>query len=158
MATRSAVFCLLDYHGDPFGQLDQHERGNSASVRTADRARSHSRKCGTMLVHTGRIEPAWQNSGGWLLDRFFGPHVAFGRNLITALGIFLLAHAYSFPSGCLAAALIGIGADGDSATTPYPAGALFWSVRIFLPSMASVGLSTPLQELSDLSFWGRRSM
>src|SRR5262249_17303471 len=96
--------------------------------------------------------------GGWLLDRFFGPHVAFGRNLITALGIFLLAHAYSFPSGCLAAALIGIGADGDSATTPYPAGALFWSVRIFLPSMASVGLSTPLQELSDLSFWGRRSM
>src|ERR1700723_970912 len=28
---------------------------------------------------------------GWLLDRFFGPHVALGINLITALGIFLLA-------------------------------------------------------------------
>src|SRR5262244_1862396 len=133
MATRSAVFCLLDYHGDPFGQLDQHERGNSASVRTADRARSHSRKCGTMLVHTGRIEPAWQNSGGWLLDRFFGPHVACGRNLITALGIFLLAHSYSFPKGCLAAALIGIGADGDSATTPYLLTRYFGLCAFFYP-------------------------
>jgi MFS family permease len=56
---------------------------------------------------------------GWLLDRFFGPHVAFVINLITALGIFLLARAGSFPAGCLAAALIGIGAGGEAATTPY---------------------------------------
>jgi MFS family permease len=56
---------------------------------------------------------------GWLLDRFFGPRVAFVINLITALGIFLLARASSFPSGCLAAALIGIGAGGEAATTPY---------------------------------------
>jgi hypothetical protein len=40
-------------------------------------------------------------------------------NLITALGIFLLARAGSFPAGCLAAALIGIGAGGEAATTPY---------------------------------------
>jgi len=56
---------------------------------------------------------------GWLLDRFFGPRVAFVINLITALGIFLLARANSFPAGCLAAALIGIGAGGEAAITPY---------------------------------------
>jgi MFS family permease len=56
---------------------------------------------------------------GWLLDRFFAPRVAFVINLITALGIFLLAHANSFPTGCLAAALIGLGAGGEAATTPY---------------------------------------
>jgi MFS family permease len=56
---------------------------------------------------------------GWLLDRFFGPHVALAINLITALGIFLLAHANSFPAGCLAAALIGVGAGGEAAITPY---------------------------------------
>jgi MFS family permease len=56
---------------------------------------------------------------GWLLDRFFGPRVAFFINLITAVGIFLLARASSFPAGCLAAALIGVGAGGEAATTPY---------------------------------------
>jgi len=56
---------------------------------------------------------------GWLLDRFFGPRVAFVINLITALGISLLARASSFPSGCIAAALIGVGAGGEAATTPY---------------------------------------
>ena len=56
---------------------------------------------------------------GWLLDRFFGPHVALGINLVTAAGIFLLARAGSFPAGCLAAALVGIGAGGEAATTPY---------------------------------------
>ena len=56
---------------------------------------------------------------GWLLDRFFGPRVAFVINPITALGIFLLARASSFPAGCIAAALIGIGAGGEAATTPY---------------------------------------
>lgn len=54
----------------------------------------------------------------WLLDRFFGPRVAVAINLITALGILLLARATSFPSGCLAAALIGVGAGGEAATTP----------------------------------------
>ena len=56
---------------------------------------------------------------GWLLDRFFGPRVAFAINLITALGIFLLARANSFTTGWLAAALIGVGAGGEAATTPY---------------------------------------
>jgi cyanate permease len=56
---------------------------------------------------------------GWLLDRFFGPHVAFVINLTTALGIFLLARANSFPAGCFAATLIGIGAGGEAAITPY---------------------------------------
>jgi len=56
---------------------------------------------------------------GWLLDRFFGPRVALGINLLTALGVFLLARAASFPAGCLAAALIGVGAGGEAATTGY---------------------------------------
>jgi MFS family permease len=56
---------------------------------------------------------------GWLLDRFFGPRVAFGVNVVTALGIFILARADSFAAGTLAAALIGIGAGGEAALTPY---------------------------------------
>jgi MFS family permease len=56
---------------------------------------------------------------GWLLDRFFGARVAFLISLSTASGIFLLARAGSFPAGCLAAALIGIGAGGEAAITPY---------------------------------------
>jgi len=56
---------------------------------------------------------------GWLLDRFFGARVAFVVGMITALGIFLLARASSFPSGCLAAGLIGVGAGGEADITPY---------------------------------------
>jgi MFS family permease len=56
---------------------------------------------------------------GWLLDRFFGARVAFVVSLITAAGIFLLANASTFPAGCIAAALIGLGAGGEAAITPY---------------------------------------
>ena len=56
---------------------------------------------------------------GWLLDRLFGARVAFGVSLITAAGILLLARANSFPGGCVAAALIGVGAGGEAAITPY---------------------------------------
>ncbi len=56
---------------------------------------------------------------GWLLDRFFAARVAVVISLVTAAGIFLLARASSFPAGCLAAALIGVGAGGEAAITPY---------------------------------------
>jgi MFS family permease len=56
---------------------------------------------------------------GWLLDRFFGARVAFAVSLITAGGIFLLARAGSFSAGCFAAVLIGVGAGGEAAITPY---------------------------------------
>jgi MFS family permease len=56
---------------------------------------------------------------GWLLDRFFGARVAFVVTLSTAGGVFLLARANNFAAGCLAAALIGIGAGGEAAITPY---------------------------------------
>jgi MFS family permease len=56
---------------------------------------------------------------GWLLDRFFGARVALAVNLATAAGIFLLARASSLSQGCAAAALIGIGAGGEAAITPY---------------------------------------
>jgi MFS family permease len=56
---------------------------------------------------------------GWLLDRFFGARVAFLVSLVTAGGVFLLARADSFTAGAVAAALIGIGAGGEAAITPY---------------------------------------
>lgn len=56
---------------------------------------------------------------GRSLDRFFGPHVALAVNFITAIGIFLLAYARTLPQGSLAAALIGIGAGGEAAITPF---------------------------------------
>jgi MFS family permease len=56
---------------------------------------------------------------GRLLDRFFGPHVALAINLLTALGVFFLARVSSFPAGCLATSLIGVGAGGEAAMTPY---------------------------------------
>jgi MFS family permease len=56
---------------------------------------------------------------GWLLDRFFGARVAFVVSLLTAAGIFLLARANSFAAAGFAAALIGIGAGGEAAITPY---------------------------------------
>ena len=66
---------------------------------------------GTSLL--GRV------GAGWLLDRFFGGRVALAINLITAAGVYLLAYANTFPAGCMAAALIGIGAGGEAAITPY---------------------------------------
>jgi len=56
---------------------------------------------------------------GWLLDRFFGAHVALVVNLMTAAGVALLAHAHTFTAGAAAAALLGIGAGGEAAITPY---------------------------------------
>jgi len=56
---------------------------------------------------------------GWLLDRFFGARVALVVNLITAAGVVLLARANGFAEGALAAALLGIGAGGEAAITPY---------------------------------------
>ena len=56
---------------------------------------------------------------GWLLDRFFGGSVAFVVSLITAAGIFWLARADNFFAGACAAGLIGIGAGGEAAITPY---------------------------------------
>jgi MFS family permease len=56
---------------------------------------------------------------GWLLDRFFGARVAFVVSLVTAAGIFILARANTFAAGCFASALIGVGAGGEAAITPY---------------------------------------
>jgi cyanate permease len=56
---------------------------------------------------------------GWLLDRIFGPHVAFLVTLTTAAGVFLLARATHLSTAAVAAGLIGIGAGGEAAITPY---------------------------------------
>ena len=56
---------------------------------------------------------------GWLLDRIFGAHVAFLVTLTTAAGVFLLARASHVSTGAIAAGLIGIGAGGEAAITPY---------------------------------------
>ncbi len=56
---------------------------------------------------------------GSLLDRFFGARVACVVYLVTAAGIFLLARADSLLTGCLAGALVGVGAGGEADITPY---------------------------------------
>jgi MFS family permease len=56
---------------------------------------------------------------GWLLDRFFAAHVAFGLLGMAAGGTLLLAAADSIVSGMLAAALIGFGMGGEADVTPY---------------------------------------
>jgi len=56
---------------------------------------------------------------GWVLDRLFGGRVAFVVFLITAAGILLLARAETLVAGCVAAALIGVGAGGEADITPY---------------------------------------
>ena len=56
---------------------------------------------------------------GWLLDRFFGPRVAFALLSLAAGGIWLLASASTFWTGALAAILIGLGLGGEAAATPY---------------------------------------
>lgn len=56
---------------------------------------------------------------GWLLDRFFAAHVAFGLLAMAAAGTFLLATADSIVLGVLAAALIGAGMGGEADVTPY---------------------------------------
>ena len=56
---------------------------------------------------------------GWLLDRFFGARVALAITLSTAAGIFLLAHAKQFSCRMFGSRVIGIGAGGEAAITPY---------------------------------------
>jgi MFS family permease len=56
---------------------------------------------------------------GWLLDRFFAAHVAFGLLGMAAGGTFLLATADSIVTGVLAATLIGFGMGGEADVTPY---------------------------------------
>ena len=56
---------------------------------------------------------------GWLLDRFFGPHVALVINLITARASFSWLVQATSRRGALQRRLIGIGAGGEAAITPY---------------------------------------
>ena len=56
---------------------------------------------------------------GWVLDRYFGGRVACVVFLITAGGILLLARADTLLAGCVAAALVGVGAGGEADITPY---------------------------------------
>jgi MFS family permease len=56
---------------------------------------------------------------GYLLDRFFGPRVAFVLLCICSIGILLLTRATTLPAAILAAACIGFGMGGESDVTPY---------------------------------------
>ena len=72
--------------------------------------------CAALL---GGISVLGRIGTGWVLDRFFGAYVALVVNLMTAAGVALLAHAHSFGAGALAAGLLGVGAGGEAAITPY---------------------------------------
>lgn len=56
---------------------------------------------------------------GALLDRFFGPRIAFALLSSMAAGILLLARASTIKEGILAAVLIGFGLGGEADVTPY---------------------------------------
>ncbi len=56
---------------------------------------------------------------GYLLDRFFGPRVAFALLAIASAGLLLLSGVTSAPAVMTAAALIGFGMGGESDITPY---------------------------------------
>jgi predicted MFS family arabinose efflux permease len=56
---------------------------------------------------------------GYLLDRFFGPHVSLALLGISAAGVYVLSVANDFATGCVAAALIGAGMGGEADVTPY---------------------------------------
>lgn len=56
---------------------------------------------------------------GWLLDRYFGPRVAFGLLAAAALGTLMLSGAESMVAGVAGAALIGIGMGGEADVTPF---------------------------------------
>ncbi|MGB2624995.1 MAG: MFS transporter [Candidatus Acidiferrum sp.] len=72
--------------------------------------------CASLL---GGLSVLGRIGAGWLLDRVFGALVALVVNLVTAAGVVLLARAHSFEAGALAAALLGVGAGGEAAITPY---------------------------------------
>lgn len=67
----------------------------------------------------GGANVAGRVTTGWLLDRFPGSRVGFVLLLLASAGILLLARAATFPLGCIAALLLGLGAGGMSNTTPY---------------------------------------
>src|SRR5947209_4552670 len=56
---------------------------------------------------------------GWLLDRYFAPRVAMCLLCAGSLGTYILAGAHSASTGCVGAALIGLGMGGEADTTPY---------------------------------------
>jgi MFS family permease len=56
---------------------------------------------------------------GWLLDRYFAPRVAMCLLYAASLGTYILAGAHSPVTGCVGAALIGLGMGGEADTTPY---------------------------------------
>lgn len=72
--------------------------------------------CASML---GASSLAGRLFVGWLLDRFFGPRVAFLVTVMAAAGVLLLARLTTFPVACLAAALIGVGLGAEADITPY---------------------------------------
>jgi fucose permease len=84
---------------------------------------------------------------GWLLDRFFAPHVALGINLLTALGIFLLARSTVSPRDVLRLR----SSASERAAKPLPR--LIFSSRAILDcllfpfSTVSTGLSMLLKRL-----------
>ena len=119
MAARPSFLSLLECRSRPVREFDQYEWGDYSDVSIADGSGNHGQRCGAMRFRAWWFELFGRIGVGWLLGRFFRARVALAVNLTTAAGVFLLAEANSFPAGCLAAALIGVGAGGEAAITPY---------------------------------------
>ena len=119
LAAGPAFFCLLDYHCHSFRKFDQHERRNHSPFRTADRSRPPARKCGNLRIRTRWIKFARQDCSGMAAGSIFRATCRARNQRHYCAGNFPSRSGGSFPAGCLAAALIGVGAGGEAAITPY---------------------------------------
>ena len=72
--------------------------------------------CASILGGSSLLGQGW---GRLAAGPVFRARVAFSDNAVNRVRAFSARPGNSFPAGCLAAALIGIGAGGEAAITPY---------------------------------------
>ncbi len=101
-----------------FASLSQNGSITHMAALLTDRGVS-SRQAALGVSVLGGATLAGRLLTGWLLDRYFGPRVAFCLLLVAAVGTFVLANAHSSSTGFLGAACIGVGMGGEADVTPY---------------------------------------
>jgi MFS family permease len=117
MGLRSRVFWIIVTMLF-FASLSQNGSITHMAALLTDRGVSSSRAALGVSV-LGGATLAGRLLTGWLLDRYFGPRVAFCMLVVAAFGTFALAIAHSAWLGFVGAACIGLGMGGEADVTPY---------------------------------------